>query len=79
MHSIVNTFGSVNFLPFSRPMQLKTIAMHYEMKMSSYYPQHRIELFKKIPLYTLHQIWYNFKMELKALTKRTTFCIALTI
>jgi hypothetical protein len=40
-------------------------------------PTHRIELLKKMPLFTLPLAWNNLKIELKAQTNRTTFRIAL--
>jgi hypothetical protein len=77
MHSIVNNYCPNSFLNIFSTNATRNNGHTLRNDNEFILPHHRIELFKKMPLYTLPLLWNNLKIELKAQTNKTTFRIAL--
>jgi hypothetical protein len=77
MHSIMNNYCPDSFLNIFQTNATRNNGRLLRNDSELILPQHRIELFKKMPLYTLPHLWNNLKIELKAQRNKTTFRIAL--
>jgi hypothetical protein len=77
MHSIINNYCPESFLNIFHTNSDRNNGHRLRNFNDLILPQHRIELFKKMPLYTLPLAWNNLNIAIKAQTNKTTFRIAL--
>jgi hypothetical protein len=77
MHSIVNNYCPVSLSNIFLTNATRDNGHALRNDDEFIIPHHRIEQFKKMPLYTLPLSWNNLNTELKAQTNKTTFRIAL--
>ncbi len=56
---------------------LRTSIYGESMSLLIIVPNHRIDLFKRLPLYTLPVAWNELAIEIKGQSNKTTFRIAL--
>ncbi len=77
MHSIINEYCPDSFLNIFNNNASRNNGHNLRNASDLVLPQPRIELFKKMLLYTLPLTWNNLNITIKAQTNKTTFRIAL--
>jgi hypothetical protein len=77
MHSIIHNYCPSSFSNLFQFNADRNINQNLRNENDIIVPNHRIDLFKRLPLYTLPVAWNELAIEIKGQSNKTTFRIAL--